>query len=327
MRNSKIAPVAMVVSLLAGQQGHAAILANPAITNSSTAFNGDYSADRAFDGNPESSEYATQGIGAGAFMEFDFGSAVTMDRFIHINRAGDVINTSTLILSNNSDFSSPVVTVGITHLGGGSGEAYSLGGVYTARYARWVVDTTSGFPNVGAKEIRFLNTSSDGIMLSATVIAGSAGYNGNYALSNASNGVFGSDGSGREYAFNGNAGGGATNMFIDFDLGAGNQATSFDLFDRWAGGDRTLAFDLIFSDTSDFSNILSTQSYNKGSIWDFSGTITPVEGGRYVRFDSTDAAFGANSGIMEISFYSVPEPSAALLGGFGVLALLRRRWW
>jgi hypothetical protein len=54
------------------------------------------------------------------------------------------------------------------------------------------------------------------------------------------------------------------------------------------------------------------------------GDVFPGISARYVRFDVT-ATGGANTGISEMVFYQVPEPSALGVCAVGLLALLRRR--
>lgn len=328
-RYSTLLVVAAV--LAAGPSAQAAILTNPAITASFASHpSGSYGAGNVFNGlitDGSGNAYATNGGGTNTFIDFDFGGQVTMDRFLHINReaALDYVTGSTLIFSNNADFSSPVATVPITQ--SGAGAAYSLNSAITAQYVRWDV-TAAGTANPGANEIRFLNTPTGSSILTTTVIGGSAAFNGNYALANAANGVYGSDGTGREYAFNGFTGGGADNMYVDFDLGDLAQATSFDFFDRSAPTDRTTGFKLIYSAVADFSSTLGSEDFTTGAAWGYSGNINAPAGTRYVRFDATTVATAnGNTGINDMVFYGniVPEPSAALLGGIGVLALLRRR--
>lgn len=62
-----------------------------------------------------------------------------------------------------------------------------------------------------------------------------------------------------------------------------------------------------------------------GASQSLSGTTITA---RYIFLDDLtgdNTSFGPRMGFSELKFYQVPEPSAALLGGLGLLALLRRR--
>ncbi len=99
--------------------------------------------------------------------------------------------------------------------------------------------------------------------------------------------------------------------------------SGFDFFDRLAPGDRTTGVDLIFSNDPAFSSIVATQSYSPGAAWGYSQTFSPVSA-RYARLDATAAA--GNPGMTEMTFYAVPETSAAVLAGLaGLLTVARRR--
>lgn len=314
----------IIAGALSACSAQAAILTNPAVTTAAPAFSGAYVAGNLFDGNRES-EYASAGQGANTFVDMDFGAAVTMDRFFVITRLNtvDVVGEANLVLSNNADFSSPVATLVFNPSGqNGQGLIHTFTST-TARYARWdVITSTGASQNLGGIEMRFLNTPAGSVVAPATVIGGSAAFNGNYAAANAANNNAGRDGAGNEYAINGGATG-ANNMFVDFDLGSAMAISGFDFFDRMAAGDRTSAFDLIFSNDPTFSTTVATQSYNPGAAWGYSETFSPVSA-RYVRLDATSAV--GNPGMAEMIFYSVPEASTALLAGMaGLLTVMRRR--
>ncbi len=310
-------------SLTAGSV-QAAIVANPAVTNSAPAFSGAYVAGNLFDGNRDT-EYASQGQGANTFVDMDFGAPVTVDRFFVVTRLNnvDVVGEANLILSNNPDFSSPLATVVINPSGQNGAGLIASFAPTTARYARWDVITSTGTSqNLGGIEMRFLNTPAGSAIAPVSVIAGAAPFNANYDLANAANNNVGRDGSGNEYAINGGITG-PTNMFVDFDFGAVTPVTGFDFFDRMAALDRNTGFDLIFSNDPGFGSTVAVQSYAPGPDWGFSQTFAPVSA-RYVRFDSTASA--SNPGMSEIIFYAVPEAStAALAAAAGLLTLSRRR--
>jgi hypothetical protein len=66
------------------------------------------------------------------------------------------------------------------------------------------------------------------------------------------------------------------------------------------------------------NNQLKVSIYNDASA-------TLVAGATGLRFDFGDSQQNGGSGYKEIDVQIIPEPSAALLGGLGMLALLRRR--
>lgn len=318
--------LSFLAAAMASDVSRGAILANPSVTASATPFNPTYAASKLFDSD-RATEYASLGQGANTFVDMDFGSPVTVDRMFIITRLNnvDVVGQAQLVLSNNADFSSPLGTFNFNPSGqNGQGFIQSFTPT-TARYARWdVITSTGGSQNLGGGELRFLNTAIGSVIVPATVIGGGTPFGAGYALSNAANNDAGwGGGSNSEYA---SASLGA-NMYVDFDLGSQKQINGFDFFDRLAAVDRTTQFDLVFSNASDFSSIVSTQSYSTGAGWGYSQTFAPVSA-RYVRFDATATAGPTNaSGMQEMIFYAVPEPSAALLslGSAILLTGLRRR--
>jgi len=328
--STKTIAVVALGLLALSQSVHGAIIANPTVTGSATPFNGSYVAGNLFDGT--SSEYATSGGGAGAafsttggtWLEMDFGSAVTMDRFTLMSRGNtvDAVGASRLILSNDATFDGTDTIFTFDPTGtNGHGFLHSFTAT-TARYARWEVGTSiGGSQNLGGVEMRFLNTPTGSSIASASVIGGATAFNGQYALANAVGGDAGSGiEAGVEYASLSQG----TNMFVDFDLGATVPISGFDFFDRIGGVDRTTAFDLIFSDDPTFTTTVATQSYT-ASGWGYDQTFAAVNA-RYVRLDATaTAGVGNNSGISEMIFYTVPEPSSALLGLLGLAFIVRRR--
>jgi MYXO-CTERM domain-containing protein len=79
-----------------------------------------------------------------------------------------------------------------------------------------------------------------------------------------------------------------------------------------------------------FATVLGTATYAAGTPGTKSITVNNVAGGTGIRigfWQSTDPTTGAAAGLdnVAVSVTPVPEPSAALLGGLGLLALLRRR--
>ena len=287
----------------------AGIVPNPTITASATAYSGSYVAANVFDGT--ANEYATLGLGAGAafstsagtWIQFDFGSAVTVDRFIMIARANaaDVIGSSRLIFSNDATFDSSDTIFTLSPAGSnGQGLVKSFAAT-TARYARWEVATSTGTSqNLGAIEIKFLNTASGKIIAAPTVIGSATPFNGSYAAANAVNGDAGRGG-GLEYACASLGAG----MYVDFDFGSVVPLSGFDFFDRIPAVDRTTAFNLIFSNDTTFGDAGDTTlSFTSGStVWGYGQTFAAVNA-RYVRFDAAATTGAANnSGMQEIVFY------------------------
>jgi MYXO-CTERM domain-containing protein len=77
---------------------------------------------------------------------------------------------------------------------------------------------------------------------------------------------------------------------------------------------------------SSSNNATATVSYGSASSGDeFSMLTAVVSGSTSFKFRSFKEASGGGPGIAGLVVHSVPEPSAALLGGLGLLALLRRR--
>ena len=90
----------------------AGVLPNPTITASAAAFSASFPASNVIDGTMN--EYASAGRGAGAafstaagtWIQFDFGAAVTVDRFVMVARANaaDIIGVSRLVFSVDAVF-------------------------------------------------------------------------------------------------------------------------------------------------------------------------------------------------------------------------------
>jgi len=282
---------------------------NPAITASATPYSGSFPATNVFDGTMN--EYASQGRGAGAafsttagtWLQFDFGSAVTVDRFIMVARANpdDIIGVSRLIFSADNVFDSSDTIHTFNPSGGNASGIIQSFPATTARYVRWEVGTSIGIvQNLGSAEMKFLNTASGKAVAPATVIGSATQFNASYAAANAVNGNAGRGG-GYEYACASLGAG----MYVDFDFGSVLPLSGFDFFDRIPAVDRTTAFNLIFSNDTTFGNAGDTTlSFSPGTAgWGYTQNFAAVNA-RYVRLDAT-ATTGAsnNSGIQEIIFY------------------------
>jgi hypothetical protein len=286
-------------------------------------------------------EYASQSQGfgptlsttQGTFLEFDFGSAVTIDRFIDVTRRNtvDVVITERLIFSNDPIFDSSDPVQDFTPAGSNGNGFIKSFAPRTARYVRWEVlngslNGAANNRNFGSVEMRFLNPSTGSVQLTPTVIGGATPFDGTFALANAVNGDAGRSGAaGIEYA---SLGMGA-NMFVDFDMGSTQPINGFDFYDRFAAVtgnlvDRINSFDLLFSNDPTFASGVTTRSFTPGD-WGFGQQFAPVNA-RYVRFDATSVAGPTNnSGIQEITFYAAPEPTAGWMLMCGAAVFVRRR--
>lgn len=306
----------------------AVVLASPSISGASSPFPG-YPWSYVFDGTY--AEAASNNAGDATFMELDFGTEVTFDRVVMINRAsigaGDHPTQVTLTYANGS-----LQTVGsdtiATDSSLGQGLIYATSDVST-RYVRWDVDSRDGITvaNPGLMEMYFLETPSGSEVVGSVTVFNAATAFGGYSMTGAANGSLGWTTAASSYA---SAYQGA-NMFVDFDLGATVPITGFDYFDRLSPTDRVLGFDLIFSDDPTFATTVGTLSYSKGMASAFSDEFESIDA-RYVRLDATSVYGGSgatyNAGINEMIFYAqaVPEPSTSLLTlGYLAGALARRR--
>lgn len=314
----------------------ATVITSPSVTGGSNAYGqathnaGTYSSAEVFDGNI--GEYASNNQGTNTFLQFQWTEAKTFDRVILVSRNAGANEDlfSKVKLTYDSGFDD--ITVTGEQLGQIRSGIYNVGPT-TTQNVRFDVDaflngSTGSTGNTGLTEAIFLNTPT-GTYADAFIVSGVTAYNSatphvavGYTADNAVDGIVG-HAYGSDYSSNGLG----VDTFVDFNMGAVTKIIGFDMIDRWVSGDQTLGFDLIFSNNSDFSDPVATLSYTKGTnTIAFSDDFEHIEA-QYVRWDVTDGSGGGNKGLSEMIFYAtnVPEPSAALLGGLGVLALLRRR--
>lgn len=314
-----------MASFLTANSLSATVIPAPTVYAGSTPFNGSFPLANATNGT--SADYASQGQGTSTYLEMNFGSSVTFDRVIAVNRnstaPGDRFSQVTYTFSSDNVFTGdPTETINTNSSQGQSG-IYTLSTPRTAQFVRWDVDTlapgTPGAFNTGTMELLFLNTPAN-----TQIITGVTAYNAStpfsgYSTATASDGLVGF-GPAVEYASSGQG----ANTFVDFDLGAVKSIAAFDFIDRLS--EHNTAFNLIFSNNSNFSSVITTKSYNKGiSALTQSDTFAPVNA-RYVRYDVT--AGTGNLGVSEMIFYSVvPEPGsfAMLLLGGVMLGVMRRK--
>jgi hypothetical protein len=186
------------------------------------------------------------------------------------------------------------------------------------------VGTGDVFNNTGAMEVFFVKKPAGMSAVSGVSIFGSApAFNADFGAGNAIDGDIGrSNGAGDkpEYA-SASLGLGA---FVDFDMGAIKPLGGFDWFDRPAAADRVTGFDMIFSQDAVFGNgddVLRSYTNSGMAMGD---AFAPINA-RYVRYDVTNSAGGLNTGLSEVYFYQVPEPSSAAVLTLTAALLMRRR--
>ena len=304
---------------------HATVVAPPVVVSSAPPFNATLNAANTVD--QTEADYASAGQGANAFIEYSFASPQSFDKIVVINRnsAGqsDWIGDFTLTLN-----AGPTVSITRTPTRGTS-QIHSLGGVFTATTVRLDVDTIGvgdSFNNTGAMEVLFVRTPVGQTPISATIAGSAPAFAPLFSVDNAIDGNVGRTSAagavdGPEYA---SAGQGA-NTFVDFDFGRIAPIGGFDFFDRPADEDRVTGFDLIFSRDATFGDPDDVvKSYSNSAM--ALGDVFAAVPAQFVRFDVT-SNIGANTGISEMVFYQVPEPSAVTFVGLGLAGMIigRRR--
>lgn len=329
MNKRRILWWAVVCGMLTRLGTLAGVLPNPTITASAAAFSASFPASNVIDGTMN--EYASAGRGAGAafstaagtWIQFDFGAAVTVDRFVMVARANaaDIIGVSRLVFSVDAVFDAGDTVHSFAVSGSNASGMVQSFPATTARYVRWEVGTSTGSsPNLGSAEMRFLNTGVGKAVLPVAVVGSATPFNASYAAVNAVNGNAGRGGS-FEYACLSLGAG----MYVDFDFGSVQPVSGFDFFDRIPAVDRTLSFRLIFSNDAVFGDAGDTSlDFTSGSTgWGFAREF-PAVSARYVRFDAlTTAGAANNSGIQEIMFYrdvNLDAPAVVAGAASGVTA-------
>lgn len=103
-------------------------------------------------------EYASRGQGVKTFVDFDFGRAVPLAGFRHVQRKlPDTVAEAALLFSDAPDFAAPKATVKVKHVDESEAVTLATFAPVEARYVRWqVISLVKGTsPNVGGKGVEF----------------------------------------------------------------------------------------------------------------------------------------------------------------------------
>ncbi len=305
LRHCRIAVSLFFLITITTQGGQ---LPAPTITAAARSFSSGYNPSNLFDSGD--GEYATLGQGAvsesftqnpndGTWVEMDFGSTITFDRFIMRSRATatDFVGVSQLIISNDPvfDLSDQISIFNPSGLNG-SGPLQNLYASKSGRYVRWEVLTSTGSgQNLGAYQLWFLATPLGQSMLPTPLIIGSSqAHDNRFIVEQALDGDYGT-----EYASAG-AGG---QMYVAFDFGTTSSISGVEFLNRQ--GDLITSYDLLFSDSPTFQSIKKRLSFVADSrpTWINSATFSAVNA-RYLRFQATGYAGTVNTGLREIQFFT-----------------------
>ena len=131
----------------------------PLVFRGSTPFNANYALQNAANDNAGrdgiGNEYASQGAGAGTFVDFDFRSPTAISGFDFFNRESDVITAYDMIFSNSADFTDPIQTFNFTASENGNEVNSEVFNPIVARYVRLQATAFTGAPNTGISDILF----------------------------------------------------------------------------------------------------------------------------------------------------------------------------
>jgi hypothetical protein len=323
-RRPFILGIALALSPGAVSPLRAIIVTSPSIASSAPPFNASFDAANTVDNTQ--AEYASLGQGVDTFIEYSFPVPTTFDKIVVMNR--DSAGQSDLIANFTLTFNGgPTASVTRTPMRGTS-QIHSVGN-HTATTVRLDVDTVGvgdAFNNTGAMEVIFVRTPAGSTPISGVTVIGSATpFDPSFDATNAIDGDVGRTSGAAadrpEYASQGQG----TNAFVDFDLGATLPVGAFDWFDRPHNADRVAGFDLIFSQNPTFGDAGDIVRSYANSAMALGDTFAPILA-RYVRYDVTALGGpGVNTGLSEIAFYQIPEPTIAGLAGFGWFGLILRR--
>ena len=134
------------------------LLPSPVVINSSTPFNATFAASQAANGNAGDSsgnEFASAGVGATMFVDFDFTASVPISGFDHWNRPVDRVTTFDLIFADTPDFAAPIATHSFTASANGNQINSATFATVQARYVRFQATGATGGNNTGIREIQF----------------------------------------------------------------------------------------------------------------------------------------------------------------------------
>lgn len=223
-------------------------------------------------------------------------------------------NGPKLSYNNTSEIGNPVIPMTAT-LG-------RMTGMVT-----WEVTGSTDNTYVGGTDFELFGAATDYMRLANPAILNSATpYDSDYAAAKVFDGRTHAQVSGiTEYA---TAGAGA-DAYIVFDLVASGGNVGFvEIIDRPT--DCVNGAELIFSNDPTFSSgntIFAYSGIGGGSVLVNVGADTGGASQRYMKWQVTDAAAGANTGALEFAFYSaVPEPGTLVTLATGLIGLLTYGW-
>jgi hypothetical protein len=211
------------------------LLPAPRVINSSPAYNNNYRAALAVDGD-FGTEYASRGAGASMFMDFDFGAARRISAFEFLNRYGDRVTTYDLVFANSPDFIRPVKSLRFT----ANPQARTVNSAsfdpVPARYVRFQAIAFEASANTGIREIQFF-TPAVSVPIITENPAGRTLFEGDsFAFSAA---VIGSNPLSFQWLKGGASIPGATNTLLFFPYVQFSDAGAYQFVARSSGGSST----------------------------------------------------------------------------------------
>lgn len=130
----------------------------PKIVASSEAYpGGRFEAANLLDGDPRT-EYSSHGKGTETFVDLDFGRAIPLAGFRHLDRNDPAtVGRSRLVFSDGPDFAKVLGTVEVEHAAARGADTWLAFAPVTARYARWQITAVGPdrYGTVGGAELGF----------------------------------------------------------------------------------------------------------------------------------------------------------------------------